>query len=147
MMRMKYTSEDMSDHDAVAAVIKNNDVEILMQEHVKYGFWTIPLGKAKNDQSVDEGLKQELFEELDISITRYKEITGRNYTYTDGRNIKVTAHIFEILSYTGKIYNKEPHKHKQQIFLSLDKIGKLPFLSDMTLLYLETLGIKRKDKI
>jgi len=147
MMRMKYTSEDMSDHDAVAAVIKNNDGEILMQEHVKFGFWTIPLGKAKNDQSVDEGLKQELFEELDISITRYKEITGRNYTYTDGRNIKVTAHIFEILSYTGKIYNKEPHKHKQQIFLSLDKIGKLPFLSDMTLLYLETLGIKRKDKI
>lgn len=33
-----YTDEDMLDHDAVAAVIRNAAGEVLMQEHVKMGF-------------------------------------------------------------------------------------------------------------
>jgi len=43
--------------------------------------------------------------------------------------------------------NNEHQKHKQQIFLSIDKIKELPYLSDMTLLFLETLGFKRDARI
>jgi len=148
MTGIKYTSEDLHDHDAVAAVIKNANGEILMQEHVKYGFWTIPIGKAKHGQSPEDGMRQELFEECDIIVDSYDKLTSRNYSYIrDGREVKLTGHLFMIITYRGDIINKEPHKHKQQVFLSLDKISELPFLSDMTLLYLETLGMKRKDQI
>jgi hypothetical protein len=56
-MKINYNKEDILDHHGIAAVIKNAEGEILMQEHVKYGFWTIPVGKVKEDQDVIEGLK------------------------------------------------------------------------------------------
>ncbi|MEK6922015.1 MAG: hypothetical protein AABX82_09050 [Nanoarchaeota archaeon] len=65
----------------------------------------------------------------------------------NGTQVKVSGHLFGILSYTGTIKNKEPDKHTQQVFLSLEKIQKLPHLSDFTLLYLETIGIHRAKNI
>jgi len=119
-----------------------------MQEHVKYGFWTIPVGKVKNDQDVEEGLKQEILEECNITINKSKELIVKNYKYNrDGNDVLVISHLFEILSYDGEIKNNEPQKHKQQIFLPISKIKKIPYLSDLTLLYLELLGFKRDAKI
>jgi hypothetical protein len=42
MITVKYNTEDMVDHDAVVAVIKDNEGRILLQEHIKYGHRTIP---------------------------------------------------------------------------------------------------------
>lgn len=148
MENIKYNSEDVVDHHGVSAVIKNEEGEILMQEHVKYGFWTLPVGKVKENQDVEEGLKQELYEECDIVVENFRELIKRDYFYErNGNNIKVISHLFEILKYAGEIKNKEPQKHKQQIFISLEKIKRLPYLSDMALLYLERLGFKREAKI
>lgn len=72
MGEVKYNEEDVCDHQGVAGVIKNSKGEILMQEHIKYGFWTIPVGKAKLGQSVEEGLKQEILEECNIEIKKIK---------------------------------------------------------------------------
>jgi len=148
MKKINYNNEDIKDHHGVAAIIKNNKNEILVQEHVKYGFWTIPVGKVKNNQDILEGLKQEIFEECNLTIEEFKEIITKDYYYErNGNNVKVISHLFEILKYKGDLKNNEPHKHKTQIFISLDKLIKLPFLSDMTLLYLETQGIIRKARI
>ena len=57
-MKINYTNEDLLDHHAVSAVIKNSKGEILMQEHVKFGFFTIPIGKAKPRQTPIEGIKE-----------------------------------------------------------------------------------------
>jgi len=43
--------------------------------------------------------------------------------------------------------NNELHKHKQQLFMDVEKVKKLPYLSDLTLLYLETMGFKRGNRI
>ncbi|MBU1037308.1 NUDIX domain-containing protein [Patescibacteria group bacterium] len=148
MDNIKYNSDDIVSHHGVAAVIKNQQGEILMQKHAKYGFWTIPVGKVKNGQSIEEGLKQEILEECNIYIEKSKEITVRNYTYNrNGNEVLVASHLFEILHYSGEVKNNEPQKHQQQIFLPLEKIKTLAYLSDLTLLYLETLGIKREAKI
>lgn len=140
-----YTPEDLVDHHGIAAVITNEKGEILMQDHVKYGFWTLPVGKVRPSQTVEEGLAQELFEECDIVIEKWKEIATTEYQYLrNGKNVTISAHVFVILQYSGEIKNKEPHKHKEQLFLSLDKIKQLPHVSDITLLYLESIGITRK---
>lgn len=148
MSKIPYNSEDVVSHHGVAAIIKNQRGEILMQEHTKYGFWTIPVGKVKDEQSIEEGLRQEIFEECNIQLKEFKEITVRSYTYTrEGNDVLVISHLFEVLDYEGEVKNNEPQKHTQQLFLPLSKIKKLSYLSDLTLLYLETLGFKRPAKI
>ncbi len=148
MNEIKYTAEDIINHHAVAAIIKNNKGEILMQEHVKYGFWTIPAGKVKNRQRVEEGMEQELLEECNLLIDDFNEITTKKYVYIRaGKQVTVIFHLFEVLTYSGIMKNNEPQKHTQQIFLSLEKIKKLPYLSDLTLLYLETLGCRRDARL
>ena len=148
MENVKYNQEDIVSHHGIAAIIKNEKGEVLIQKHIKYGFWTIPVGKVKQKQKVEEALKEEIFEECNLIIENFKELTERDYIYNrDGNKVIVKSHLFEILNYSGKMKNNEHQKHKQQIFLSIDKIKELPYLSDMTLLFLETLGFKRDARI
>ncbi len=147
-LKINYNEEDILDHHGVAAIIKNQKGEILMQEHVKYGFWTIPVGKVKDDQNVIDGLKQEILEECNLQIKECEEIIVKDYFYErNGNNVKVISHLFEILKYSGKMENLEPMKHKQQVFLPIEQIKKLPYLSDLTLLYLEQVGFKRQARL
>lgn len=148
MREINYNDEDIVDHHGVAAVIKNDDGEILMQRHAKYGFWTIPVGKVKGEQDIIEGLKQEIQEECNIKVEEAIEIVFREYQYKrKGHLVNVLSHLFEIKKYSGIVKNNEPKKHGQQIFLSLEKIKLLPYLSDLTLLYLGTLGFRREPHI
>ncbi|OHA25033.1 MAG: hypothetical protein A3D52_00630 [Candidatus Taylorbacteria bacterium RIFCSPHIGHO2_02_FULL_44_36] len=143
MKRINYNDEDILDHHGVAAVIKNENGEILIQEHTKYGFWTIPVGKVKNGQDIFDGLRQEIREECNIKIEKADEIKFKKYTYNRaGNSVTVSSHLFEVKKYSGVVKNNEPEKHKQQIFLPLEKIKQLPYLSDLTLLYLDILGFK-----
>jgi ADP-ribose pyrophosphatase YjhB (NUDIX family) len=148
MEEINYNSEDLLDHDVVAAIIKNKKGEILMQEHLKYGFWTVPVGKVKPGQTISEGLKAEMKEECNIKVEDFKELTKKNYVYErKGKDVKIVGHIIEILNYNGEMKNNEPEKHREQRFILLDKIKKLPYLSDLTVLYLELIGFKRNARI
>lgn len=145
MKKIKYNAEDILDHHGIAAVIKNKKDEILMQKHIKYGFWTIPVGKVKTGQSVKEGLRQELLEECNILVEKSKQLKTKKYIYNrDKREVEVKQHLFDILKYKGKLKNNEPHKHKQQNFFSLSKIKRMPYISDCTILYLKVLGFERQ---
>lgn len=147
-MTINYNAEDVVNHDGVAAIIKNGDGDILMQEHTKYGFWTIPVGKVKEGQNIIDGLKQEILEECNLKVLECTEIACRDYFYKrNGNNVKVASHLFEITKYDGEMKNMEPLKHKQQVFISIQEIIKLPYLSDLTLLYLNQLGISREAHI
>lgn len=147
-MEPKYKEEDLSDHDGICAVIKDKEGKILMQNHVKFGFWTIPVGKVKKGQSVEEGLKEEIFEECDLRITKFVELKSRNYEYLRrGNKVNVFSHLFEVQEYSGEMKNKEPEKHSEQKFISLEEIKKLPYLSDLTLFYLEYLGFIREARL
>ena len=147
-MKINYNQEDILDHHGIAAVIKNAEGEILMQEHVKYGFWTIPVGKVKEEQNVIEGLKEEIREECNLEVEEWEELVEKDYFYErDGHDVKVISHLFEITKYSGELKNLEPAKHREQKFLPLEKIKELPYLSNLTLLYLEQLGFKREERI
>ena len=55
--------------------------------------------------------------------------------------------IFEIIKYSGEMKNMEPYKHSEQKFMDLEDVKKLPYISDLTLLYLEYLGFKREKRL
>lgn len=115
MKKIKYNDEDIIDHHGVVAVIKNKKEEILMQKHLKYEFWTLPVGKVKHNQTIEEGLKQEILEECNLIIKESKEIARRVYNYIrNNKKVKVDVHLFEIQKYSGEMKNNEPEKHELQ---------------------------------
>ena len=143
-----YNNEDLLDHHAVAAVIKDNEDKILIQEHTKYGFWTLPSGKVKEGQGIIEGLKQEIFEECNLIIKECKKVFAREHEYERrNKKLNVNEHIFEVTNYSGILENKEPLKHTQQKFFSIKEIINLPHVSNLIILYLKTLGIERTVKL
>ena len=147
-MKVNYTDEDLCDHHAVSAVIKDEHGNILMQNHVKYGFWTIPIGKAKSNQTPIEGIKEEVFEECNIIIEDIKEVVYKEINYErNGKQVRALTHVFEVMKYSGDIENKEPEKHTEQKFIPLEDIMKIPYLSDATILFLESIGLKRDAKL
>ncbi len=147
-MAINYNEEDLKDHHAVHAIIKNSRGEVLMQDHVKYGFWTFPIGKAKDGQSPIDGIKEEILEECNIKIEKLKEIITDEITYDRNGNIVTTyIHVYEIIEYSGEIINNEPHKHREQKFVPLEEIKKVPYVSDSVIIYLRYLGFERKARL
>jgi len=132
--KYNYNEEDLSSHHGVSAIIYDKNKRILMQEHVKLKFWTIPVGKVKSDETVIQGLKKEILEECGIKLIKFKEVVKFNKKYTrHGKNVTVFGHIFEVEKYSGTPRNLEPQKHKQQIFMSIEEIKKKAKLSDSTI--------------
>lgn len=148
MDKINYKKEDLVDHHGICAVIKDEEGKILMQHHAKFDFWTIPVGKVKSGQSVEDGLKEEILEECDLIVEEMVELVSRNYEYErEGNKVNVFSHLFEVTKYSGQMKNKEPEKHYEQKFMDLEEIKKLPYLSDLSLLYLEQLGFVRPPKL
>ncbi len=147
-MGPKYTLVDLKDHIAIAGVVKNSARDILVQKHVKYGFITIPIGKAEYNQSAEEGLKMELLEECGITIEKFNLITKKSYDYDRyGKLVNLILHLFEVSEFSGEIENLEFEKHSEQKFMDLEEIKIQPYLSDATILYLEGLGFFRDAKL
>lgn len=147
-MAINYTDEDLLDHHAVSAIIKNSDGEILMQDHVKFGFWTIPIGKARAEQDPIEAIKEEVLEECNLVIEDLKEIAFKEMKYErNGKIVNVPTHVYEILAHSGELKNNEPEKHKEQKFISLEDIKKIPYLSDSTIFFLESIGFERDARL
>lgn len=135
---VNYNYEDLKDHFAVAGVIKNEKGEILMMDHVKFDFWTLPVGKVKDNETVEEGLMNELFEELGIKVIEYKVLNSFDKVYLRRGNIvKVICYIMDILVYENEIYNKEPEKHRSLKWMSVEEISDLERISDPTREYLK----------
>jgi ADP-ribose pyrophosphatase YjhB (NUDIX family) len=131
--KIQYTPGDLvSKHDAISAIIMK-DNKILMLDHVKYDLWTIPIGKVDEGKSVEDGLKQEMKEELNIIPVKFKKITIFSKSYMrEGHKVTITNHMFEISDWRGSLRNNEPKKHRSIKFMSLDEIRKLKKISDST---------------
>lgn len=143
--KIQYTPEDLQDFHSIGAIIFNDKKEILMMDHVKFNFWTIPVGKAKPGETPEDGLLTEIKEELNITPTRYEEIGKFIKTYLwHGKKIHTINHLFLVESYKGKIKNKEPNKHRSLEYMTLKEIKKLNKISDMTKLMIKVLDKSSK---
>lgn len=132
-----YNQEDLQSHRGVAAVIKNKQGKVLVQDHIKYGFWTIPIGKVKQDETVAEGLKTEMKEELDIEVGEFKVLGIFPSTYMrKGKEVTVIQYLIEVLTYNGKIINNEPQKHRCLKWMDLQELKTCKATSDAVKNYL-----------
>lgn len=142
---IKYNEDDLNpNHHGVSAIIYDKTkTKILMQDHVKFGCWTIPVGKVDKGDTPKEAIKREILEETGLKLINFKEVSTFSKTYLrDGIKVTVTAHIFEVYNYSGTPRNLEPKKHKQQIFMSINDVDKLKNTSDATKYALKHLKMK-----
>ena len=131
MGKIKFNEEDLQDFQAIGAIfIKGN--KILMLDHVKFNFWTVPIGKVPKGMTVEQGLKIEMKEELDVYVTKYelKDIWKRTFNWR-GKKIKTENFLYLIHQYRGKIKNNEPHKARSLKYMTIDEIRNVR-LSEMS---------------
>jgi len=87
---------------AVGLIFRNIWKEILLcqrRSELPYAFkWEFPGGKVNDGEQIEECLKRELWEELQISIRQGKLYHRRSYDYTSG---SFDVYYFLVHSYTG----------------------------------------------
>jgi 8-oxo-dGTP pyrophosphatase MutT (NUDIX family) len=142
MTHVKFTPEDLIDHDAIGAVFRDSRGRVLTMRHLKWNFWTIPLGKAHPGQSPQDGLVEEMYEELGVRVLASEQRTSALIRYTDDRDVLLRFHILEVTEYSGEIANREPSKHADLGFVELALVAEKPLLSDGTILFLNALGVE-----
>lgn len=117
-----YNAEDLVDHETSSGIIRQGN-KYLIQDHVKHNMLTFPVGKAKPNETPLDCLKTEFNEELGIRVTNAKKLFDFTKIYDfNGKKVKIKCHMFDVLSYTGKIENKEPEKHRWMKFMTLDEV-------------------------
>jgi len=130
---LRYNKGDLNNHSGVGAVIKNDDDKILMLEHIKFGFWTIPVGKVDPGDSLQKTLYKELKEEVNIEVDDYEFVSMETRKYKrEGRTVKVKQHLYIIKDWSGEVNNNEKNKHSNLQWMELDEIEKLGNISDST---------------
>ena len=136
---INYNQRDLEDHNTVAAVIRDVDGKVLVMKHHKFGFWTIPVGKAEAGQSDSDALVAEVFEETDIEVIQFQEIARKDFTYIrNGIAVNVVGILYDIEEYEGIPLNKEPEKHSNLQFMSIEELREKKDVSHLLELYLST---------
>ena len=107
---------------AVAVIIRNDAGKILVQDHVKHNFLTMPIGMVEPNELHSQAIVRELKEELDIEAGVITTVLTGNIKCGDDW---VDTHIFELMTYRGTIVNKEPHKHRSLMWYSVDELKAL----------------------
>ena len=73
--------------DVVAAIIENNDGDILIAKRnskkSQGGLWEFPGGKIEKNESADDAIKREIKEELDIDIEINKWLIEKRHEYPE----------------------------------------------------------------
>lgn len=108
-------------HDGIGAIIIE-DNKILLLYHNKIGKWVIPVGKVDVGEDTKTALARELFEELDIKIKTYTTAFEGIIPHYKVESLNVLVAIYRIETYLGTIINKEPEKHKEICFMSIQEI-------------------------
>ena len=141
------TKEDIENHYGVGAIIHDKEYpdRILILWHNKYQFWTMPLGKVPFDQDTQNGIIREMEEEIGIWIPKVEFMGSYVKRYHRGNDIYTTIHskLYNVPDYNGIVNNKEPNKHRELIWMSINNIERLPVktTSDMLKFWLALVGI------
>ena len=116
-------SEDLADHQSAAGVIRDALGRILVLRHVKHRCLSLPVGKCKPGETLLQGLRTEMLEEIGIDMLAATEVASfqKSYDFT-GKPVNVDMHVFRIDSYTGEIRNMEPAKCAGLLWMTEDEL-------------------------
>lgn len=147
-MNQKFTDEDLTTKEAIWVIIFNEQWEILIQDHIKLDFYTIPIWKIKSWENINEVVKNEVYDETWISINKFEEVCSWEYDFDyDLKKIRILNHIFLVSNRNWVINNKEPSKHRWIKFLSIEEIQnfeKISYATKLALEYLKSINYYNK---
>jgi 8-oxo-dGTP diphosphatase len=87
--------------EVAAAIIENEIGQILIarrkKDKAQGGLWEFPGGKIENNETIEECLKRELLEEMNIEIQPFEPF-GVNDHYYGSKHIRLYAHKAKIVS-------------------------------------------------
>ena len=111
-----------------SGIIMDDKGRILVLEHKRTNTLSIPGGKFNpRTEDPEIGLIREIKEEVNIDIDQYEFLYDFTFSfqYADTKQTLLCKdYLFMIRTYTGKINNNEPNKHKFVKFMSVDEILK-----------------------
>ncbi len=111
---------------AVGIILDSTQSKVLVaqrntdDEH--YGHWEFPGGKMNSGESIEDALKRELKEELNIEISASKPFDDLTYTYPQQ---KVKLHFFLVTEFSRKPEGKEGQKIE---WISVKNLSQLDML-------------------
>ena len=90
-------------------IIKESDKYLFSQRSKKpfLDHFEFPGGKLESNESSDQAIDREIFEELGVKIVDKIKIGSLIHLY---KNLKVKIHIYQIVSYEGNILSREKQK-------------------------------------
>ena len=66
----KFNAEDMKDHRTAALALMVND-KYLFSINLKHHMITFPIGKVRDNETLEQGLRREIVEELGVDLKAY----------------------------------------------------------------------------
>lgn len=120
---IKYTEEDLNNHYAIGAVVFDDKGRVLVQDHIKFNLWTIPIGKAALFEAPKQKMKEELMEECNIEVNSLEELDRAKKTVKRNEKIiEMDLILYIVKSWQGEVKNMEPHKHRQVEFMEIEEL-------------------------
>lgn len=99
-------------HVAVGVIMnQNNQVCISLRKKDSHqgGLWEFPGGKVELNETIEQALKREIKEELNISIKDSRPLIKINYAYED---VTVCLHVRKVEKFSGEIKSMEGQQVK-----------------------------------
>lgn len=106
--------------DTVVCMALTQGDEIFILYHKKHNLWSAPLGKVEEGETPEEALRREMKEELGITINDVVKMGEEELVCLIPKPTLVNTVILDVMSYSGNIENKEPHKHSDLHFEKFD---------------------------
>jgi len=101
----------------VLGIIRNEKYQILVAKRPDdkpfAGLWEFPGGKIEMNETAEDALKRELFEEVGIEVKHAKPLFQHTHHYADK---ELQFHIWEVVA-----FDNEPHGKEGQIINWADK--------------------------
>lgn len=143
-----FDKRDLEDHIAVGAYILNDKNELLVLEHVKWGWWSVPVGKGEDGETAEQAFRREVEEELGLTDYKMSKVYEQRIRYNHaGQEVTDLLVGYELSGIVGEPRNLEPEKHRNFGYLPVSEVISKPALSDQLILYLNHKGFEHHHQL
>ena len=125
----------MKIYEVVVGIIKKEDKVLVLRHNKCKGLCLFPSGKIEDGESSFEALFREMFEEIGIEVHSATPLQKfrKFYDRVDGI-MHTNEQVYIIQDFSGIPFNKEPNKHLEMKWVSIEDILNNP-LDYTTLTY------------